>query len=90
MLSKFDVVGAPASRVPPSAPSTADPTRSHTPSRIGAVSTGAAGTTQRFDETLLLAADMVGLPVLAYKYNRPKAKGGFRGGKADICPDMEV
>jgi len=48
------------------------------------------GTTQRFDETLLLAADMVGLPVLAYKYNRPKAKGGFRGGKADICPDMEA
>ena len=90
MLSKFDVVGAPASRVPPSAPSTAGPHPIAPPLSHRSRLTGAAGTTQRFDETLLLAADMVGLPVLAYKYNRPKAKGGFRGGKADICPDMEV
>jgi len=48
------------------------------------------GTVSRFDETLLLAADLVGLPVLTYKYNRPNQKGGYRGTNADICPDREA
>jgi len=47
------------------------------------------GTTERFDETLLLAADMVGLPFSLYKYNKPPNKGGFRVSKANICPDLE-
>ena len=36
------------------------------------------GTMKRFDESLLLAHDMVGLPILLYKRNRPNQKGGYR------------
>lgn len=44
----------------------------------------------RFDESLLLAHDMTGLPVTLYRRNRPNQKGGFRGKNADVCPDMEA
>jgi len=48
------------------------------------------GTMQRFDESLLLAHDMVGLPLMLYKRNKPNQKGGFRGTNKSICPDMEA
>lgn len=48
------------------------------------------GTTDKFDETLLLTADLSGLPVLTYKYNKPQQKGGFKGTTATVCPDMEL
>ena len=35
------------------------------------------GTMKRFDESLLLAHDLVGLPILLYKRNRPNQKGGY-------------
>lgn len=41
----------------------------------------------RFDEALLLAHDLTGLPLLAYRRNRPKQKGGYRGTDAQACPD---
>jgi len=47
------------------------------------------GTMQRFDESMLLAHDLVGLPILLYKRNRPNQKGGYRGTNKDICPDMD-
>ena len=47
-------------------------------------------TMQRFDESLLLAHDLVGLPILEYKRNRPNQKGGYRGTNKDACPDMEA
>lgn len=43
----------------------------------------------RFDEALLLAHDLFGLPLLTYKRNRPKQKNGYRGTAADICPNMD-
>ena len=46
-------------------------------------------TMARFDESLLLAHDLVGLPILLYKRNRPNQKGGYRGKNADACPDMD-
>ena len=48
------------------------------------------GTMKRFDETMLLAHDMTGLPLLLYKRNRPNQKGGFKGNNAQVCPDMEA
>ena len=48
------------------------------------------GTMKRFDESLLLAHDLVGLPILLYKRNRPNQKGGYRGTNKDVCPDMEA
>ena len=48
------------------------------------------GTMRRFDESLLMLHDLVGLPVLLYKRNRPGQKGGFRGTNKDVCPDMEA
>jgi hypothetical protein len=48
------------------------------------------GTMKRFDEHLLMAHDMVGLPILLYKRNRPNQKGGFKGTNKDVCPDMEA
>ena len=36
-----------------------------------------------------MAHDLVGLPILLYKRNRPNQKGGFRGNNKDVCPDME-
>lgn len=48
------------------------------------------GTLDRFDEALLIAADEVGLPVLAYKRNRPQQKGGYRGKNSNVCPDMDA
>lgn len=48
------------------------------------------GTMRRFDESLLMAADLVGLPLMLYKRNRPNQKGGFRGTNATVCPDMEL
>jgi len=47
------------------------------------------GTMKRFDESLLLAHDMTGLPLMLYKRNRPNQKGGFKGNDHDVCPDME-
>ena len=47
-------------------------------------------TMKRFDESLLMAHDLVGLPVLLYKRNRPNQKGGYKGRNADACPDMEA
>ena len=47
-------------------------------------------TMRRFDESLLMAHDMVGLPILLYKRNRPNQKGGYRGTSATACPDMEA
>ncbi|KAL1499014.1 hypothetical protein AB1Y20_013531 [Prymnesium parvum] len=44
---------------------------------------------QRFDESVLLASDLSGLPLILYKRNKPQQKGGFRGTSADVCPDME-
>ena len=46
-------------------------------------------TMARFDESLLLAHDLVGLPILLYKRNRPNQKGGYRGKNSDACPDMD-
>ena len=43
---------------------------------------------ERFDESLLLAHDMMGLPLMLYKRNRPNQKGGFRGKNPDVCPDV--
>lgn len=48
------------------------------------------GTVERFDETLLLTADLTGLPLLRYKRNTPPNKGGYRGTRASICPDIEA
>jgi len=48
------------------------------------------GTMKRFDESLLMAHDMVGLPALLYKRNRPNQKGGYKGKNSDACPDMEA
>jgi hypothetical protein len=48
------------------------------------------GTMKHFDETLLLAHDLTGLPLLLYKRNRPNQKGGFKGNNAQVCPDMEA
>merc|ERR1719399_1085121 len=48
------------------------------------------GTVERFDETLLLAADLVGLPLLRYKRNIPNNKGGYKGTSKSICPDMDA
>ena len=45
---------------------------------------------ERFDESLLLAADLTGLPLMLYKKNRPHQKGGFKGASSDVCPDMEA
>jgi len=45
---------------------------------------------KRFDEHLLMAHDLVGLPILLYRRNRPNQKGGYRGKNADACPDMEA
>ena len=47
-------------------------------------------TMKRFDESLLLAHDLVGLPILEYKRNRPNQKGGYRGKNQDACPDMDA
>uniref|UniRef100_A0A7S2DTC3 Uncharacterized protein n=1 Tax=Haptolina brevifila TaxID=156173 RepID=A0A7S2DTC3_9EUKA len=47
-------------------------------------------TMQRFDESMLLAHDLTGLPVTLYRRNRPNQKGGFRGTNKDVCPDMEL
>lgn len=47
------------------------------------------GTVERFDETLLHAADLSGLPLLLYKRNTPNNKGGFRDKIDKICPDIE-
>ena len=41
-------------------------------------------------QSLLYAHDLVGLPILLYKRNRPNQKGGYRGNNADACPDMEA
>ena len=48
------------------------------------------GTMSRFDESLLLAADLSGLPMLLYKRNQPHYKGGFRGTDKTVCPDIEA
>jgi hypothetical protein len=48
------------------------------------------GTVERFDETMLLAHDLLGLPVTLYKRNRPKQKNGYGGSRADVCPDAEA
>ena len=48
------------------------------------------GSMERFDESLLLAADLSGLPLLLYKRNQPHLKGGFRGTSRSVCPDMEA
>ena len=47
------------------------------------------GTMEHFDESLLLAHDLVGLPLMLYKRNRPNQKGGFKGNNKSVCPDME-
>ena len=48
------------------------------------------GTMKRFDESLLMASDLVGLPLMLYKRNHPHQKGGFKGTSKDVCPDMEL
>ena len=48
------------------------------------------GSMERFDESLLLAADLSGLPLLLYKRNQPHLKGGFRGSSKSVCPDMDA
>ena len=47
------------------------------------------GTTERLDETLLLAHDLTGLPLLEYRRNRPGPKWDYNKTDAQICPDME-
>lgn len=44
----------------------------------------------KFDESLLIAADLSGLPLTRYKRNKPSNKGGFRKKNTDICPDWEA
>ena len=46
-------------------------------------------TMKRFDESVLLASDLSGLPLLQYKRNKPNQKGGFRGTSQTVCPDMD-
>ncbi len=45
------------------------------------------GTMKRFDESLLVAADLSGLPFLLYKRNQPHQKGGFRGNSDTVRAD---
>ena len=46
------------------------------------------GTMRRFDESLLVAADLSGLPFLLYKRNQPHQKGGFHGTSDSVCTDQ--
>jgi hypothetical protein len=48
------------------------------------------GTMERFDESLLLAYDAAGLPLLPYHRNTPRQKNGYKGKNADACPDMDA
>lgn len=48
------------------------------------------GTVNRFDEALLMAADLSGLPLTLYKRNTPHNKGGFKAKNYKLCPDMEA
>jgi len=48
------------------------------------------GTVKRFDETLLLASDLTGLPLFPYKRNKPTNKMGFRGSTKSVCPDLDA
>ena len=47
-------------------------------------------TMSRFDESILMAADMTGVRELLYKRNMPNKKGGFRKTKSELCPDMQL
>ena len=44
------------------------------------------GTMRRFDESLLMAADMTGLPLLLYKRNKPNQKGPAACGHPGLAP----
>ena len=48
------------------------------------------GTTERFDETLLLIADMTGLQHLTYHVNNPTRNSKWKRGVTDeqVCPDL--
>ena len=50
------------------------------------------GTTERFDETLLLTADMTGLQHLKYHVNNPTKHSKWKRGVTDeeVCPDLEA
>ena len=50
------------------------------------------GTTERFDETLLLTAGMTGLQHLRYHVNSPTRNSKWKRGVADaeVCPDLDA
>ena len=82
LLDEFAIVGTKLLRC------AAQPSTSWTWAHRPAPSHPRPGTMERFDETMLMAHDLVGLRLIPYRQNRPGMKNGYRKSINAVCPDM--